>query len=53
MNTKQIYDEIMSHGPEWIRKYLRLVKLYKEATPENKLKALDMLRNGGRSHDTQ
>ena len=45
MTAKQIYDEMMSYGQEWIREYLKLVELYKEATPENKAKALDVLRN--------
>ncbi len=44
MTAKQIYDEMMKHGPEWVREYLILMELYKEATPENKLKALRMLR---------
>lgn len=46
MTAKQIYDEMMKQGPEWVREFLRLAKLYKEATPENKVKDLYMLRNG-------
>lgn len=53
MTAKQIYDEMMCYGPEYVREFKRLVKLYKEATPENKAKALDVLRNGVRNHDTQ
>ena len=53
MTAKQIYDEMMSYGPEWVREFLELVKLYKEATPENKAKALVILKSGGRSHDAQ
>lgn len=51
MTAKQIYDEMMSYGPEWVREFLELVKLYEESTPENKLKVLDMLRNGGKRHE--
>ena len=53
MNSRQIYDMIMKHDPEWIREFIRLVKLCREAAPEHRMIVLDMLRNGGRSHDAQ
>ena len=47
MTAKQIYDVIMRHEPEWIRAFNELVKLYKEAAPDHRMIALDMIRKGG------
>ena len=44
MKAKQIYDELKKHDPEWLRKFLELAKLYREATPEQQMKVIDMLR---------
>ena len=53
MTAKQIYDVIMRHEPEWIRAFNELVKLYKEAAPDHRMIALDMIRKGGRNREAQ
>ena len=44
MTVKQIYDELMSHSPEWRRAFFELVKVFKEAKPEHREMILKMLK---------
>ena len=44
MTVKQIYEELKLHDPEWIRQFRELLKLYAEAAPEHREKALESLR---------
>ena len=58
MTVKQIYDELMSHSPEWRRAFFELVKVFKEAKPEHQLMILNTLKEmntqrGDGSHDVR
>ena len=45
MTEKQMYEELEKlHDAEWIREYKELVRLYKEATPEQRQQAIDLLK---------
>ncbi len=45
MTEKQMYAELEKlHDAEWIRKYKELVRLYKEAAPEQRQQAIDLLK---------
>ncbi|MCR5810968.1 MAG: hypothetical protein K6G34_06160 [Lachnospiraceae bacterium] len=44
MTVKQIYGELKQHDPEWIRQFRELLRLYAEAAPEHREKALELLR---------
>ena len=53
MTAKQIYDVFVRQEPEWIRAFSELAKLYKEATPDQRMIVLDMIRKRGRNRETQ
>ena len=44
MKAKQFYNKLKKYDPEWIRAFVELAKLYKEASPEHRSMALDVLR---------
>lgn len=44
MTVKQIYEELKQHDPEWIRQFIELVKLFKEAAPEHRKNVIEMLK---------
>ena len=44
MTVKQIYEELNKHDPEWILQFRELLKLYAEAAPEHRERALESLR---------
>ena len=44
MTERQFFEALKQHDIEWIRLFMELAKQYKEASPEHKEKALEMLR---------
>lgn len=49
------FDSLMKESPEWRQAFIDLAKAYKEADPESRRRALDMLKeaNKKRSQNIQ
>lgn len=47
MTEKQIYEVLKQHGSEWIRSFMELARLYKEATAEQREAVLALLKSNG------